>query len=384
MIFDGSEPVIVYGMDTTKNWWIITKPFSGKFRLNVNGFETEVYDSVYFPVFSPDSYRWAAFAKLAGQWEIITNDSILKLNATDPGEIVFSPDSRILAYTYFSGNIENVVCGDHKYEVFNRVPGLYVGHGGYRVAFMGMRGEDYILNINGKETTLYDNILPLGFWKDGKMMYAAQNGITWQLYKGDEPVSQTYSRITEARINLNGTVAAFIGELSSGNKEVVIISDEYYEPLTGRAYDDAWNLVLHPYLALAGYNAYWQTYGYTVLNNTEYDCGVNCGAPEFTWNGEDMYFAGCGNFDCFINVTGRKYNIASDISLTSYYAKKPGHPTVAYATGSSMIVRFLDTGELHAGMMVDQIIAPRYNRFDKRYETIGRISERLYLMTCAP
>jgi hypothetical protein len=56
--------------------------------------------------------------------------------------------------------------------------------------------------------------------------------------------------------------------------------------------------------------------------------------------------------------------------------------TFAYSTGSTMVVRYLEDGDMRAGMMVNETIEPRYNRFEDRYETLGSTNNRLYLLTC--
>jgi hypothetical protein len=37
---------------------------------------------------------------------------------------------------------------------------------------------------------------------------------------------------------------------------------------------------------------------------------------------------------------------------------------------------------MRSGMMTNETLNPRYNRFNDRYETLGIINNRLYLLTC--
>jgi len=47
-----------------------------------------------------------------------------------------------------------------------------------------------------------------------------------------------------------------------------------------------------------------------------------------------------------------------------------------------MAVREIEFNRLYAGMMVDELIPPRYNWRKQRYESLGKINQKLYLLTC--
>ena len=72
----------------------------------------------------------------------------------------------------------------------------------------------------------------------------------------------------------------------------------------------------------------------------------------------------------------------NEVALDRYYAKKPGSNTIAYVTNSSLIIRDFEKGELYSGMMVDNLVSPRYNWRSGLYETLGSINNKLYLLTC--
>ena len=63
MLFDGSEKLVTFGMDTTDNWWAVTQPFTESYRLIVNGYKTDVYKDIRQLTFSPNAERWACFLK---------------------------------------------------------------------------------------------------------------------------------------------------------------------------------------------------------------------------------------------------------------------------------------------------------------------------------
>lgn len=381
MIWDGNEQVRGYGVDTTGNWWAMTAPYGNLYRLIVNGDQTEEFSYLYAPIFSRDGSRWATFAQINGTWFVLTNDELIELKATEIGQIGFSNDSQTLVYSYFISQIEYINLKNKTIEVNGKTGTFFTNNNGSMYAFVGMRGSRKVLNINGKETTTFDDILPIGFWSDNKFLYAAMNGNTWEIYKNSQSISENFNNVKEAVINHTGTVAAVIVETTAGFQTGLTLSDEYYEPLMGRNYDVAAYLTIHPELPLIAYFAKSGINSVIVMNSAEYSTYINTGVPMFSHDGEDLLFAAC-DFDCFLSVNGKRFTIKTNIAPQTKFAFKPGSNSVAYVTDATMIVMFLESQKMHAGMMVDQIIPPIFNRKTNRYETIGSISNRLYLMTC--
>ncbi len=383
MLLNGAEDLVEFGMDTTYHWWAVTAPFPERYRLTIDGVETDVYESFTRPVFSPDGNKYGFFAEFGGDWKLITQDSIIDLAATEAGEIVFSPDSEVMAYSYFESGSEVILCGGMKFEMSDRIGKLYVGHRGFRLAYLRQLGGQQKLFVNGNEVETYDVIKPFGFWMNGQILYAAKNGYDWSIYRGEEEISETYKSISDVKINLRGDVAGFLAGKSSGKSTGIIISDRYRDLIYGQDYDQVSNLDIHPTEPMITYNAKKYDEMLVVLNGTDYNAGLEVGTPHFTYDGEEVIYVGCGSFDCFLGISGKKVTIPMQLSSTATYAYKPGTQTLAYSTSSSMIVRDLDSGTQYAGKMMDYLSSPRYNRFNDRYEALGRIGNRLYLMTCS-
>ena len=132
---------------------------------------------------------------------------------------------------------------------------------------------------------------------------------------------------------------------------------------------------------MIGYRAVDNGKNLVVLNSVEYSGGEYSSKPIFTYDGSELYFLGCNN-DCFLNVNGRNYPILNDLTLNASYAKKPNSETLAYSTSTSLVVRDLQFSTLYAGKMVDEVSEPIYNWKLSRYEALGKINDRLYLMYC--
>jgi len=382
LLLDGSEEILQYGIDTTHHWWAITSPFSGQYRLIIDGESSGVYQKISDLTFSPDGERWACFAADNTQWHLLTNDTIIRLPGNEAGELHFSPNSQVLVYSFKHGYEETIVMKNRKIRVLNKTGRFFLSNGGERIAFIGKRSNGFVINIDGKESTLYDEIRPIGFWYDGKMLFAARNGNRWQVYKNDEPLSDIYNNIYETTINLDGTVAGFGARLSSGECIGVMISDEYYDPVVSKPYSSVHGIVLHPTLAMIAFNAVFEGTNLVVFSGTEYAGGrETTGEPFFSYDGSELLFLGC-SLDCFANINGRQFPIYSGLSTESVFAIKPNTRTIAYSTSSSLVVRYLERKGLFAGMMVDRTIPPRYNWRTDRYEALGDINNRLYMLTC--
>ena len=380
-LLDGTEPLLSYGMDSTYHWWAVTAPFTDKQRLHVDGYSSDVYDKVQKPVFSPATEDWASFVENNGRVDLITNDSIYKLNAIRPGEIAYAPMNGDLVYSYFDSEVENIIFKKRKIQVSNRTGKLYVSLYGRRIAFMGARSGGIVINSGSWESTLYEEVKPFGYWFDGRFMYAAKNGNSWEVYLNDEAVSQTYQRIFDLKINQTGNVAAFLAQKFGGSQVGVMIADEYYEPMVGKDYDQVTGLALHPYHSLYAYKAKFNNNFMIVFNTTEYTGFEEVSTPEFTHNGSELYYIGC-NMDCSLGINGRNHPIDGQMNVNGNYAIKPEDMTIAYSSNTSLIVRNLTTDNLSISYMVDRLIPPRYNRFDDRYEALGDINNRLYMLYC--
>lgn len=307
MLLNGAEDLVEFGMDTTHHWWAVTAPFPNRYRMIIDGVETDVYEKFTKPVFSPDGQKYGFFAEFGGDWKLITRDSIIDIDATDSGEIVFSPDSEVMAYSYFESSSEVIICGNMKFEMSDRIGNLYVGQRGFRIAYIRSLGGLQKLFVNGSEVESYDAIKPFGFWMNGQILYAAKNGYDWSVYRGEEEISENFNSISDVRINLKGDVAGFLAGKSSGKSTGVIISDRYRDLIYGQDYDEVSNLDIHPSEPMITYNARKHDEMLIVLNGADYNAGLEVGRPRFTYDGEDVVYVGCGSFDCFVGISGKKF-----------------------------------------------------------------------------
>jgi hypothetical protein len=380
LLMNGVEPIYSYGIDSTNHWWAVTTPFHGNYRVYIDGENVGTFLEIIAPQFSQNGNSWAFFGKDHTNWYLNTSAGMLDFQATAFGAIAFSGNSKVLAYSYFEGSEEFLFIKDKKYNILNRSGKLYLDYHGNNFAFPIKRGSYATINKNGEEFDLYDQVLPIGFWHDGKFVYAARQGDVWEVYKDDEEISESYGNITEGVINLDGTCAVVIAQRQSRKFLSVLFSEEFYEPLEGITYEWAGNLVLHPTEALFGHNAASETAEFVVMNTTDYEGGSGGNSfPEFTHDGEEMYYIGC-NIDCFLSLNGLKLSINTALDVERYYAVKPLSRTVAYSTSSTQAIWDLNKEQIHTGRLMDNVSETRYNWKKQRYETLGVWGRQLFML----
>jgi len=381
-LLNGYEKLNDAGLDSTNNWWAITMPFSNKYRLHVNGQESDVYDFVTTPIFSFDGLNYAAWGDAGATKYLIMKDSLSPISCTNFGEIVFSGSSEKIVYSYFNSNLETIINNEKHFEVIGRSSKIFTNYNGDRIAFSISRGNYKSMIINGIESTTFDEIIPIGFWWDNSFLYAGSNGGLWEVYKNNKSISEKYSDITEVRINIKGDVAAFVGRSSDGWFNAILLSDDYFEPLISQTYESISDLALHPFSPMYAFNAKMYDQYYVVFNSTEYTSYRTSMPPKFSWNGDELYFFACSELNCYINVNGKRLKLIYGANFDLTYARAPESDTYAFCSNSNLYMNFISKRDARAGLIVDMTTIPRYNRFNDSYEALGVINDRLYLLTC--
>ena len=385
LLLDGLDSLVSFGIDTTGYWWAATMPFKDRYRIYIDDFQSDVYEDVMDLQISPDGIQWAFWGINSGTVHLIRKDEfenmdIFPVTATDVGDIVYSPDGSQFAYSFFQGDNEIINLPFREISVINRHSKLFIDNAGKQFAFVGARGDKYVMNVNGKESTTFDKIMPIGFWHKGSFIYAGFNGSSWEIINGNKTIGKSYWRILEVEINKYGTVMAVLVQLISGRCMAITFSDEYYEPIYGRTYDDAKGLTLHPTDVLIGYGAKEHSKNYILLNGTEYYCPTDdIGSPYYSHNGEELIFIGMGEYGRYISVNGNRTDIRIGLDGQDRVAKKPKSTTISFSSSVSLCLYDYEKNTLKSGNMYDYLCQPIYNRRNNSYETLAKIYNRLYL-----
>lgn len=381
-LLDGSERIVNYGLDSTRNWWAITSPYDSLYRLHVNGFATGIYQIVYAPRFSYDGEHWASFGMRNNVWYLLYDTTVRQLPGSDVSTVFFTPNSQEILYSYIEGSQEVVVRGNSVFRLASpRIGALYCSQDNKHLCFVTGQTGAKALMMDGVLGQVFDDILPIGYWADGNFVYATRSGSQWRVYRGEEEVAGVFTNVREPLMNLAGTVAAFIttqGEYSM----VTMLSDDYIRPIQSRQYQYISKLALHPTLPVYAAIAFHQNSYLALYSGAEYSAGQQGnGTPYFSHDGSEMLYFGCDN-DCFMAINGKLTPLNSTINPEGTFAHKPKASTFAYSTSTSLVYRKIEKNELWVSKMCDEISTPRYNWRTDRYEALGRISQRLYLVSC--
>jgi len=395
-------------MDTTYNWWAVTQPFTDRYRIIINGNESDSYLRIFTPNFSANGDNYAYFAENQSNFSLIThskgysssnnnsdinninNEKIVNLITNNFGVIKYSGNSKILAYSYQINNLTEIkiVNSNNPNNVINEFKNLIgvnkdfvIDYEGYNIAYIAERGGLKNLYMNNIELGYFDDIKIFGFWEDGSLYYASRNGNIWRVNKNKEVIVDNLVFVQDGQVNLFGTYIAFVGTSPNGQQNLYSYYDDLYEPLMSKPFEVISNMVLNPITYLTAFRAKYSLNELVVLSLTTYASSPTATPPQFTFEGNELFYSYCDN-NCFFSVNGKNYRLKNNIDVMTKLVKKPYSESFAYVSNTGLFVYDLFTEVIYSGMMVDYIIPPRYNRFEDRYESIGMINNRLYLLTC--
>lgn len=383
LLFDGSEKLVNYGIDTTGNWWILSQPYTNEYRYIINGMQCNTYKSVSQIVFSPDGERWLFFGRDNTNWNLVLPDTTISCIAQEIVDYGFAPNSQNYYYAIRNGNQTTVYYNNRTDNIINFSGKIYPNRTGNKIAFVLRRGELEHLVADGIETEAFDEIKPLGFWNDDLFVFAGRRGYLWEIYRGPKPITEQFSQLIDMKINLEGTVAAFLIRNTAGNAYAILYSDEFNEPVYSKPYDAVSHLALHPTEALISFSATKNLANYVVYGGVEYPLGEFSAIPKFTFDGSEIYYLYC-NIECYLYVDGKRFTLPLNLNPENIIARIPNTATIAYSNSNSMVMYNYNNNIQYSGIMVDSIIQPIYNSKTGEYQALGSIGNKLYLLTCKP
>ena len=394
-LISGAEDLERIGMDTTDNWWAITQPFSNQYRLIVNGDETETFEQLADPVFSPNGLFWQTFGIHQNVLQFVSNIGDAYMDYTSAEPAVFSLDSRCIAFTAYDNDqawavryrIEDHPDGGYKLRELKRTPiydkqsKLFVATDGSKTAYVGRRGDSEVVAIGETEFTVYDKIEAHGFLKDGSFLYSARLGDLWRLYRDNEAISSSFNSINNGVFNRDHSMFAFVA-VGSVVSYAVLFQQDKDELEFSEQQENITALAIHPDLPLTAYKVFNYGAPTVMYGSARYSATENTGALQFSHDGEELYYLECDVINCYMNVNGQRYDLSTDIDTGEPLVVAPGTKTFSFATGLTLVVRSFDGKDVWTGMLVDQVGHARFNWRQNRYEALGVINDRLYLLYC--
>ncbi len=383
LLLDGSEPYVSCGFDTTYNWYAITSPYTNKIKVYINDdFISEALDNMKLPTFSADGTKWAFEGTQNGVSKLYTNDTTISIGNYNIGNSYFSYKSNELAYCYSNDASDNIIYRGKKNIANNRNSDVFLSSNGNQIAFVVKLGSNETLFVNGKEIASDKDIIPIGFWETGEFVYVQFDGIQYALYIGQRRLESNKRDIPNVKINPECNFIAYSYITLSGISSVSSYSDKYYEPSSGRPYDFIYNLVIHPYEEMFAYCAGEQNKVNVVFNNTAYPAGNSIAVPKFTSEGKELFYVGCEDNNCFVNINGMQTKLKGSFTSEGMFLMKGGSKTLSYLTSTNLVLMNLENKMMHAGKMMDKLLSIRFNTMKNQYEALGIINNSIWLLYC--
>lgn len=381
LLLDGSEPLVDAQLDTTGLWWAITAPYAGQQRLIINGYRSASYDRISRPVLSADGKHWTAWVQRAGMWELLVDTVAIPLRCAQPRALLFAPNAAVIAVSCMEGSVEIIAHRTKQYSAIRRVSELLLSPDGAHIAWTEQLPQQQRLVVDGRAIATADEVLLAGFWGNERPLYAQRAGGQWRIMRDTELVAGPFERVRQLLTNRTGTAAvAHVQNL--GWHSVLLLSEDYMRPLLSQQYDSIWSVVLHPYLPQYGALASRQGNFFLLHSGTEYGIGrVPLSRVSFGPDGSELYGLGC-DVDCFLVLDGQRMQLGQDLSPSQVITRRPGSKTFSYSTPTNLFVRRTDKAIFTYSRMCDQVLPPIYNRRRSRYEALGIVQGRLYLLTC--
>lgn len=295
--------------------------------------------------------------------------------------IGFAPNAAVVAIGCMEGSAEIIAHRDKQYTAVRRVSGLLLSPDGAHIAWTEKLQQQQRLVVDGREVATADEFLLAGFWSNQRPLYAQRAGGQWRIMRDTELVAGPFERVRALNVNRTGTAAvAHVQNL--GWHSVLLLSEDYERPLPSQQYDSVWSVVLHPYLPQYGALASRQGNFFLLHSGTEYGIGrFPLERVSFTPDGSELYGLGC-DVDCFLVLDGQRLPLGQDLSPAQVIARRPGSKTFSYSTPTNLFVRRTDKATFTYSRMCDHVLPPIYNRRRGRYEALGIVQGRLYLLSC--
>ncbi|MCX8050487.1 MAG: hypothetical protein N3B17_01140 [Chlorobi bacterium] len=381
LLLDGSEPLVRSELDSTGLWWAIVQPFAGQQRLVVGGYRAPVADRITPPAISADGMHWAAWLQRAGTWFLLVDTVVTSVQCASPGIVQFAPNAPVLVVSCMEGATEFLAHRGSQYTIVRRVGDVVLSPDGTTCAWVERVERQQRLMLDGREIAAGDEFRIGGFWHDGRLLYAQRAGGQWRIVRGSEELAGPFNDVPAVLVNRFGTAAVVHAVLNDWHS-TLLISDDYARPLPSQQYERLWSVVLHPWLPQYGAVGVRQNTYYVIHTGTEYGVGrYPLEQVTFTPDGSELYGIGC-DVDCFIVLDGQRIQLGQDLSTKLRIARRPKSHTFAYSTPTNMFVRRLDKNSFTYSRMCDDVQPPIFNRRRNRYEALGTVQGRLYLLIC--
>ena len=199
---------------------------SGKKQMAViDGIRGKVYDSVTYPIFSPDSRRVAYAAKIDSIWILLVDDKVeLSLKADSSiTAVLFSPDSKSFTYVVNDGHKYYNVFGISKGRPYDDIDvnSINFSTDSRKVGYMARKGKKQLIVYDGHEGNLFDQVgFPVINSSGNRIAYRAIDSARSFVIL-DNMKSPQYDDIKSILFSPDGKRCAYIA--ARGRKQFVVL-----------------------------------------------------------------------------------------------------------------------------------------------------------------
>lgn len=383
LIYDLADQISSYGIDTTGSWWILTQPYSSEYRYIINTEEYPSFKAVWPIKFSSDGENWVFAARDNINYYIITRDTIITFYTQDYFDYGFNQNGLIVYWVYSNGIETEIHFNNRVVKTLNYQGQIYINPKGDKYAAILKRGNSFVITTENFETDYFDDIKPLGFFIDDSFLYAGRKGKHWQIFRDKKPISELLENIIDGKINKNGTSAAFLARNTVNEALCILISNEFSDFAISTPYNNVSYLALHPSEPLVAYLAEKNGSYYIVYGSTEFNLGNFQAFPFFSTDGSELLFYYC-NIECYLFINGQRYSVPSGLLSKPTIMRKPKTTTFCISSSTGIIMYDYFSGTQYTGTLVDEMSEPVYVTRDGSYQALGRIGNKIYLLTCKP
>ncbi len=383
MVLDNTEPIVRYGLDSTGSWWAVTQPFNQLINVYINGRRYGPFSSAITPKFSADGSTWTfafvrdlqAYVRTPRGEQPITAESVVGVS--------YAPLNPVPWVEYNLSDARMITDGTRTYTTTNAIGFAQFNPTGTVVWHTARRGSQVALVRNGIDNFVYDEILLTGVWSDARPVFAARIGSSWTVFVGEQEIEANLQRVLDLTVNAFGTVLAFNGARSGSPANSYMYTDEYRNAWSGPNLDVANDLVLSPCCDLIAVTGIMQGGARVVMfNSANYPAGAQSSIPSFSYDGAHMAFVG-NDGEGFVSMDGKRNTVkGGGIATSSRVAVSPTGRSVAWASGSTLVVYDIVGERMGLGKMCDTMgTNVIFNRRTSEYQALGVFGGRLFLLS---
>lgn len=226
-----------------------------KWAVEIDGQESQAFDFVDNPTFSPDGTQFVYSATDSGQSFMVIDNTVQEQVYDKILQIIFSPDGKKLGYVAEKGSQSMIVLNGQEGKAYQEIAPLQTSSGstyiifspdGKSIAYKVVDDKGTYVVVNGQAGKVYTDIISFAFTPDGQFTYQAQSGDQQITIVNNQEVTRATAGNTSGNSNYSeqnsNTQSGSSGRSSRNKKDVHLDQNRlFYPACTGSAADKSCN-----------------------------------------------------------------------------------------------------------------------------------------------